>query len=253
MKLLSGQRIGQSGYELALAVFFSFFLHAAVIAGALFLYIAAGPKAFIPPHYEVQLVGLPAELSPAPMEGGAPVSPPLPKEEAKPSKAKARLKAKKAAPRSAKAAAKKNALPEFSQQKPKQAQPEQQKQETASTEQAAASPASAAEKTGAKAEGVAVSSSTQDFKFPPYLAIIRDKIEQNWNPPPGIKGTKATVLFRVLRSGRVGDAELQESSGNFYFDQAAVRAILLSSPFPPMPDAFYKEYAEFSVDLMEKE
>jgi len=61
------------------------------------------------------------------------------------------------------------------------------------------------------------------------------------------------VVFRVLRSGRVGEAKLQEASGNFYFDQAAMRAILASSPFPPLPEGFFKEYETFSVDLMEKE
>jgi TonB family protein len=53
--------------------------------------------------------------------------------------------------------------------------------------------------------------------------------------------------------GRVGEAKLVESSGNFYFDQAAMRAILASSPFPPLPEGFFKEYETFSVDLMEKE
>jgi outer membrane biosynthesis protein TonB len=50
----------------------------------------------------------------------------------------------------------------------------------------------------------------------------------------------------------VGDVQLEASSGNFYFDQAAVRAIL-SSHFPAMPEGFYKEYEVFTVDLMEKE
>ena len=66
-------------------------------------------------------------------------------------------------------------------------------------------------------------------------------------------GAKAKVEFTVLRSGRVGNAKLQVSSGNFYFDQAAVRAILMSSPLPPMPEGFYQDYAVFTVDLQEKD
>lgn len=93
----------------------------------------------------------------------------------------------------------------------------------------------------------------QAFGFPPYLAIIRDKIERNWNPPPASKGAKARVMFKIYRSGQVAGADLAQSSGNFYFDQAAMRAILSSSPFPPLPEGFYKEYFEFSVDLMENE
>ena len=37
------------------------------------------------------------------------------------------------------------------------------------------------------------------------------------------------------------------------FQQAAVRAIRSSNPFPPLPDEFAKQSLEFSVDLMEKE
>jgi len=113
-----------------------------------------------------------------------------------------------------------------------------------------AHPSAATEK---KQDSVAVASTTQEFQFPPYLLIVRDKVERNWNPPPGAKGAKVKVAFRVLRSGRVGEAKLQESSGNFYFDQAAMRAILASSPFPPLPEGFFKEFETFSVDLMEKE
>jgi TonB family protein len=99
-----------------------------------------------------------------------------------------------------------------------------------------------------------VSSSSGDFKYPAYLGIVRDRIQQNWNPPPGAVTAKAKVEFTVLRSGRVeGSPKLLASSGNFYFDQAAVRAILMSSPLPPMPEDFFKDYAVFTVDLLENE
>jgi len=145
-------------------------------------------------------------------------------------------------------------MPVFSPEKPKAAPKAPANEETKSSQPATApTEASSSAKAGGKTDEVAVSSSSDDFKFPPYLALVRDKIEQNWNPPPGAPGAKAKVEFTVMRSGRVGDAKLQASSGNFYFDQAAVRAILMSSPLPPMPDGFYKEYAVFTVDLQEKE
>jgi TonB family protein len=100
---------------------------------------------------------------------------------------------------------------------------------------------------------VAAAGGDQEFPFLPYLAIVRDKVERNWNPPPGAKGATVKVLFRILRSGRVGEAKLVDSSGNFYFDQAAMRAILASSPFPSLPEGFFRDSATFSVDLVEKE
>jgi len=234
MRMHAGKKIGQSGNELILAVFFSFFLHAALVAIALFLYMAVTPKINVPPFYQVKLVGLPAE------------SPPVPAEETQKAESKPQQLAKKSAPKPTKAVPPKAAMPELLQQKPKTTKPE--------TAQEAQEPVSSAPvKAGGKSEGVAVSTGSEDFKFPPYLVAIRDKIESNWNPPPVAKGAKAKIQFTVLRSGRVGEVKLQDSSGNFYFDQAAVRAILQSSPFPHMPEDFYKDYAVFSVDMQEQQ
>ena len=61
------------------------------------------------------------------------------------------------------------------------------------------------------------------------------------------------MAFRISRSGRVTYSDLQEPSGNFYFDQAAMRAILSSSPFPPLPEGYFKDSMEFSVDLVPRE
>ncbi len=234
MRTHAGKKIGQSGNELILAVFFSFFLHASLVAFALFVYMAVTPKIKIPPFYQVKLVGLPAASQPVPAQEAAH---PAPKAESRPPQP-----VKKAAPKPAKAA-----MPEFSTRKPKPEKPE-----TSAEQEPPAPPPAPAARTGGKSEGVAVSAGSEDFKFPPYLAIVRDKIERHWNPPPGTTaGAKAKIQFTVLRSGRVGEVKLQDSSGNFYFDQAAIRAILQSSPFPPMPDEFYKDFALFSVDMQE--
>jgi TolA protein len=156
-----------------------------------------------------------------------------------PAKAAPKAAARTVAKLSPPAAVSKDAMPELDQKK--------------TEKKAADENIPPAESAGKKQESVAVASTTAEFKFPPYLAIVRDKVERNWNPPPGAKGVKVKVTFKVLRSGRVGEANLQESSGNFYFDQAAMRSILASSPFPPLPEGFFKEFETFSVDLMEKE
>jgi TonB family protein len=235
MRPYVGQKIGQSGFELIQAVFFSFFLHAAIVIATLFLYTAVNSKIYVPPSYTVKLVSLPAEQSAEhPSE-----TPPMPQPE--PVKVKPKEIAKKAQP---KVVPKKGAMPEYGQKKQKPAPQAEEKPEDMQKPEA---------KPSAKTPGVAVSTATgEDFKFPPYLALVRDKIEQNWNPPPGVQGAKSKVQFTVLRSGRVGDAKLIEASGNFYFDQAAVRAILMASPLPPMPEGFYRDSAVFTVDLMER-
>jgi TonB family protein len=245
MRLYSGKKIGQSGYELVLAVFFSFFLHAALVVLALVVVTAVAPKVHIPPFYEVKLVGLPADVAPTVAE--APPEPP--KEEPAPAEEPPPPPDKKAASKHSKPAAKTDALPELSQQKPKQA-----KQAEAKPVPAPAEPVRAPERP-VGATGVAVNIAPEDSTpLSIYKQIMASNIERNWNPPPAVRGVKAKVVFRVLRTGRVfGDVIIEQSSGNDYFDMAARRAILASSPFPHMPEEFHKQAEEFSVDLAPKE
>jgi len=273
MRLYAAKKIGQSEHELVISVFFSFFLHAAIVVLALILYSASAPKVYIPPFYEVKLVGPPAEVAPAPAAAPAP---PLTKAEPAPAEKKSQPKVKTAVPKPAIKEMKKSAMPDLAAQKKKtarnevvkpaaeqvkpktaQARPEAEPAKPASKETATvpSAPAPVPAVAGNETEGVAVSTVSGESKqLSSYFPRIRYNIARNWNPPPGVKGRKATVLFRILRSGRVyGDVKIEVSSHDDNFDTAAKRAILSSSPFPPMPDEFYKQYEEFKVDLAEKE
>lgn len=114
----------------------------------------------------------------------------------------------------------------------------------------------AEEKTGPeKVEGGmsgAVSIASDNFKFPYYELSLRNKIERNWSPPPLIKGS-SWVRVVIGRNGRVVTTEIFESSGNPFFDQAALRAIYLSDPFPPLPDNYFGSTLMFKVGLEPKE
>jgi outer membrane biosynthesis protein TonB len=232
MRLHSGKRIGQSRSDLTFALINSFLFHAFVLAAWVFLYIASGPKLHVPPFYQVKLVAQPADLSPVPPNEAAPAPP---KEAQKPTKTKELQKAKKTAPKTKTAA-----LPDLAPQKQKPT-PEQ----DTPTETRDQRPAT----TGAP---VAVTAPQQDFKFGWYLALVREKIGQNWRPPPDARDAKARVVFSVNRSGWVEDVRPDPaySTGTFGFQQAAIRAIRSSNPFPPLPEEFSKLSVEFSVDLM---
>jgi len=263
MRHFLGRKIGQSGNELVLAVLFSFFLHAALVAFALFIIFIVHPKVYVPLVYDVRLVGLNAPALPASSSPAA-AAPAPPKPEAVPAREKPNQLMKKAPAQHGKVFPNKEALPAFSPEKPKALPQTPAKTETKPPAHAApaapvapaapaAAPSAPAGKPGGKTENVAVSSSSDELKLSPYLGLVRDKIQQNWNPPPGVTAAKAKVEFTVLRSGRLGDTKLLASSGNFYFDQAALRAIQMSNPFPPMPEGFYKDDAVFTVDLQENE
>ncbi len=240
MRLASGRKIGQSRYELAISVFFSLFLHLAVIALALIIRMATTTRVNVPPSYSVKLVGLPQDLAQPAAEA--------PAQSEKPGAKLPLPKVKKAESRPAKPAAHKGAIPELA---PKQAKPAPGMQE-----QTEPAPTPAAKETGTPgkaqgtSEGVAVSAGSSDPALATYLGAVRNKIARNWNPPPGAAGLKAKVKFTINRSGVILDhPALVEQSGNFYFDQAAIRAIQQSSPFPPMPEESYRPTAEFTVDL----
>lgn len=246
MRMFSERKIGQSGTQLALSVFFSFLLHVLLFAATILMLPVVTPRTYIPPSYQVKLVGQPSDLA---QQSPAETAPAAPKKEEKAAKEPVSRKAKKDTTKQRKATLKKGALPELV-QKQKKTAPEPVQPDVP---QGPSVPEQGPAKAGGTAEGVAVGTTSSEFKFPPYLAIVRERIEQNWNPPPSSKNVTAKVLFKILRSGRVDDPKLEKSSGQFYFDQAAIRAILSSSPFPPLPDGFYKDYEVFTVDLMEKE
>jgi len=249
MRLIRWKRIGQSGQELVAAILFSFVIHGLLIAAVLLFSLVASPKVSVPISYQVTLVSAPTAVDQAQTQE-APLLPPKPEE------APVQKKASPKAPAAAKPpAAAKGAMPDLGASKAAQKKTEQQPEATIEKEKPAAptgppSPAGAA----LTKEGVAVSAGQQN-QLPGlsgYLPLVREKISRNWNPPPGVREARSKVIFRILRSGRVGEVKLQESSGNFYFDQAANRSILSSSPFPQLPEEYPREYLEVSVDLAEK-
>lgn len=94
---------------------------------------------------------------------------------------------------------------------------------------------------GGGQEGPVVSGVTKldvpDFAFPHYLALLQLRIESHWRPPYGGSGQfLATVHFVIAKSGRLLSSELEKSSGNFAFDQAALRAVQTASPLPQLPE-----------------
>jgi len=48
----------------------------------------------------------------------------------------------------------------------------------------------------------------------------------------------ATVYFVISRDGSAHDVEIEESSGNPFFDQSVVRAVYAASPLAPLPFSF---------------
>jgi len=65
-------------------------------------------------------------------------------------------------------------------------------------------------------------------------------IESRWYKPTTPPGARARVRFVVLKSGKVEEIRLEESSGIPSFDRAALRAMYAANPLPPLPPAYGK-------------
>ena len=70
-----------------------------------------------------------------------------------------------------------------------------------------------------------------------YLGMILTKISQHWRNPyqGGKQEIRATIYFKIDRQGNLLEANLEKSSGDALFDQAAIRAVYQAKNFPPFP------------------
>lgn len=84
-----------------------------------------------------------------------------------------------------------------------------------------------------------------DFRFAYYLEIIKERVSTNWSPPPisGVESSASSVIyFRIAKSGGIADTKVEKKSGYDLFDKAAVRAVKLCDPLPPLPAGFKSKW-----------
>ncbi len=82
----------------------------------------------------------------------------------------------------------------------------------------------------------------KEFPFTYYLSLLRARIQTNWEPPVQSSraaiSNKAIIYFKIQRSGRITNMAIENGSGDYLFDQAALRAVTLANPLPPLPYDF---------------
>jgi TonB family protein len=96
-----------------------------------------------------------------------------------------------------------------------------------------------------KGSGSGIKVDDETFRFAYYLEVIRERIGYNWSPP-ALFGQKsevvATVYFKIARDGSISDEKVENTSSHEIFDRAAIRAVKLTSPLPPLPAGFKGKY-----------
>ncbi len=229
--LLAERRVDR--FPLAPAVALAILLHAGVLGG-LFASTFSKPMHFAPPRaVAVRLLSAGSLRAPAPVQAQEPAPPaaaPRPKIEkpvedaAKPSKNAVLLPAKedkrKPTPppvsRPGKTAAPAVSLP------------------TAGEESAGSAGADAPGAGGSAGIG-SLKLDQADFKYPVYIERLVLIISTNWFKPAQSVQTSPVVHFQIERDGTIIDPRVVTSSGLPYVDRAALRAVMASSPLPPLP------------------
>lgn len=74
-----------------------------------------------------------------------------------------------------------------------------------------------------------------DFPYTIYIDRILTIVGQHWFRPQTTADSLTTVYFIIQRDGQVTSPKVEKSSGNSVFDRAAIRAVIESSPLPPLP------------------
>lgn len=87
---------------------------------------------------------------------------------------------------------------------------------------------------------------SSNFPYRYYLQEIQIKIQSNWFTSlvdPGVSGSfHVDVYFRIYKDGSITTVDIKESSGLDTLDKSAVRAVMRSAKFPPLPVGYGEDY-----------
>ena len=87
------------------------------------------------------------------------------------------------------------------------------------------------------ATGAGAPKASLEAKYPAYYGLIRDKVQENWIYPEGLKDNRISVIvsIKIARTGRLLDVSVEKSSGDAAFDISLLKAVKKAAPFPPLP------------------
>ncbi len=116
---------------------------------------------------------------------------------------------------------------------------------TPAPSRAAAEPLRPGRPNAPSVSGSNLSVDASDFPFTYYLRQLHAKVSERWRRPVLVASEQvsAVVYFEIDREGQLrGEPKIKQSSGNELYDQSALRAVVESLPFPPLPREFPGQY-----------
>jgi TonB family protein len=81
-----------------------------------------------------------------------------------------------------------------------------------------------------------------DFPYTMYIESMKRLIGTHWLRPQSAGNVLTTIRFTIDRDGSIRDVKVETPSTNPTFDRAAQRAILESTPLPPLPYGYGGTY-----------
>ena len=86
------------------------------------------------------------------------------------------------------------------------------------------------------------------FDYPYWFTQAFNKIGSNYHIRIEYgRPLVCVIYFQVIRSGRLVDARIEQSSGDNEFDDVCLRSVQNSAPFPPLPGNFVDEIIGITI------
>ena len=98
-------------------------------------------------------------------------------------------------------------------------------------------------------------SDSHGYDFVPYIRALMNRVRYNWYmmiPEVARRGEKGkvSVIFTIIRDGKVQDLRLVLSSKVQALDRAATAAIEASNPFAALPSDFKGEHIDLQLTFL---
>lgn len=111
---------------------------------------------------------------------------------------------------------------------------------------AAASQAPAA---GMPGDAAGVATDRPDFPYPWYIAQVRQMLWAAWQKRMPAASGEGVVVFAIMRNGAYTDLQMESSSGEQGFDDAALESVQAAAPFPALPSDFSEPFLKIHLTL----
>jgi len=104
------------------------------------------------------------------------------------------------------------------------------------------------QRTGSPTGAGALTLDASDFPHAWYLRQVLQKVQGEWQrqPPVNEPDRRPMILVEIQRDGTIRPPSVEQTSGSVFYDQAALRAVVAASPFPPLP----QDWSRVSLRVM---